>query len=72
MLTEAKTIGSPAIPTPIEDNMPREIDSVSGFVEIGIKMQPNIVSKTPKVKIFPVPYLSAIIPEKGATAPITS
>ena len=72
LLTEARTTGSPAIPIPSEEIIPSEIERVIGFEDNGIRRHPIIVIKTPSIRVFPMPYLSASIPEKGATTPVTS
>ena len=46
--------------------------ALSPFVEKGIKIVPKRASKMPAIKVFPDPYLSAIIPAKGDIAPSTN
>ena len=72
LFTEAKITGSPAIPIPIEEIIPSEIERVIGFEDNEMRRLPKIVIKTPSINVFPAPHLSAIIPEKGAIAPVTS
>ena len=70
--TDAKTTGNPAIPKPIEEIIPSDMERVNGFDEKGMSKLPIIVSKTPSVSVLPDPYLSASIPENGAIVSVTS
>ena len=72
LFTEASTTGRPAIPSPIDAITPKDIDKVNAVVEKGISRVPKRMSKIPIIKVFPEPYLSAIIPPKGDIAPINS
>ena len=52
--------------------MPNDIARVNAVIEKGIKIVPKRASKMPAIKVFPDPYLSAIIPAKGDIAPSTN